>query len=341
MSVNQALDALGPADRAAVEWLLESDEPAVRHLTLTEVLGLPADAPEVVEVRGQIVDGPIVRGLLAGQQADGGFGVDAYSKWNGAHWRLLALVELGVPADDRMLAAFEHELAWIRHPARIRRPGPVDGRFRRHGSQEGAALAAGVHLGLATDDRVAAIARDLVDWQWPDGGWNCDIRPAASHSSFHESIKPLWALDAYGRATGEPAAGKAADRAAEFFLFHRLFRSERTGEPYPRLLKAHFPTYWHYDFLDGLHVLAQAGRIDDPRTADALAELQAKRLPDGRWRAGGSWWRPPGSSGSNVETVDWGRSGPNPFVTLRALRVLKAAGRLVLDEPGMLVAASP
>ena len=30
---------------------------------------------------------------------------------------------------------------------------------------------------------------------------------------------------------------------------------------------------------------------------------------------------------SNVEIVDWGRSGPNEFITLNALRVLKAAGR--------------
>jgi hypothetical protein len=28
--------------------------------------------------------------------------------------------------------------------------------------------------------------------------------------------------------------------------------------------------------------------------------------------------------------VDWGRSGPNPMITLNALRILKAAGRLTL-----------
>jgi len=341
MSVSQALDALGSADRAAVEWLLESDEPALRHLTLTEVLGLPARTTDVVEARAGIFEGPIVRRLLDGQQADGGFGVGAYSKWSGAHWRLLALVELGVPPDERLHAAFEHELAWIRNPNRLRRPGPVDGRYRRCGSQEGAALAVGVHLGLAADDRLAAIARDLVEWQWPDGGWNCDIKPNASHSSFHESIKPLWALDTFAQVTGDGSAEKAADRAAEFFLSHHLFRSERTGEPIPKMLHAHFPTYWHYDFLDGLFVLSRADRIGDPRTTDALDELEAQRLPDGRWAAGGTWSRPPGSRGSNVEIVDWGRAGPNRFVTLRALRVLRAAGRVVLDGADMLVASSP
>ena len=46
--------------------------------------------------------------------------------------------------------------------------------------------------------------------------------------------------------------------------------------------------------------------------------------PDGRWRPGGRWWKPPGSKGSNVEVVDWG-SGPSDLLTLDALRVLQAA----------------
>lgn len=31
---------------------------------------------------------------------------------------------------------------------------------------------------------------------------------------------------------------------------------------------------------------------------------------------------------SNIEVVDWGRNGPNEMITLNALRVLKAAGRI-------------
>jgi hypothetical protein len=326
MGVDERLESLPAADRGAVEWLLGDDEPAVRRLTLTGVLGLPADAPEVAAEQGRFFDGPIVRRLLAGQRSEGGFDVSAYGKWTGTHWRLLALTEFDSPPDDRLRRAYEHELAWVRSPGRLRRKGPVEGRFRRCGSQEGAALAVGIHLGLAGDERVAALARDLVEWQWPDGGWNCDIRPKASHSSFHESLKPLWGLHAYAAATGDREAAAAADRAAEFFLRHRLFRSERSGEPYPKLLKLHFPAYWHYDILDGLLVLARTGRIGDRRTADALDQLEARRLGDGRWPAGGRWWRPPGSAKA-AEIVDWGRSGPNRFVTLNALRVLRAAGR--------------
>jgi hypothetical protein len=50
-------------------------------------------------------------------------------------------------------------------------------------------------------------------------------------------------------------------------------------------------------------------------------------LPDGRWAVEGRWWNPPGSAAA-AEAVDWGRSGPNEMITLNALRILRAAGRL-------------
>jgi len=65
------------------------------------------------------------------------------------------------------------------------------------------------------------------------------------------------------------------------------------------------------------------GRAADPRAREAVELLEQKRLPTGRWRSGGRWWKPPGSTGSNVEVVDWGRTGPNEMITLNALRVLK------------------
>ncbi len=69
------------------------------------------------------------------------------------------------------------------------------------------------------------------------------------------------------------------------------------------------------------------GKAADPRASDALDELERRRLPDGRWQAGGYWWRPlPSTTAADV--VDWGRSGPNEMITLNTLRVLRAAGRL-------------
>ena len=60
---------------AAVSWLLQSAEPAVRLMTRRDVLGQrqPGDPDEVLA-------GPAVRALLSGQQADGSFNVGFYRK---------------------------------------------------------------------------------------------------------------------------------------------------------------------------------------------------------------------------------------------------------------------
>jgi hypothetical protein len=112
-------------------------------------------------------------------------------------------------------------------------------------------------------------------------------------------------------------------------LEHHLFRVLGTGEPIkPEWLLPHYPPYWHYDAPRALTILSRMGLVRDPRASEALDLLAGRRREDGTWTAVKPWWRPPGSPGSNVEVVDWGRKGPSELVTLDALRVLRAAGRL-------------
>jgi hypothetical protein len=73
---------MDPRTHAAVTWLLNCDEPAIRLMTRRDVLGEQAD-----EDAGQVLAGAKVTALLYGQQPDGGFGVHPYGKWTGAHWR--------------------------------------------------------------------------------------------------------------------------------------------------------------------------------------------------------------------------------------------------------------
>ena len=312
----------------AVAWLLAADEPAVQQLTRRELLGddsLPDPAA--------VLAGPWVSALLAGREADGGFGADPYRKWTGAHWRLVSLAELGVPeSDPRVAAAAEHVLAWIvdglKHPPRV-----VDGLPRSHASVQGNALGACARLGLAGDQRTERLAEAIISWQWPDGGWNCDHRAAGRRSSFHESLRTAWGLQEYATATGHAGAREAADRAIELFLRHRVFRRGGTGEPInARWLSTPYPPYWHYDVLAALLVITRGDRCTDPRAADALDLIEDKRRPDGRWNARAQWWHAPDSR-TTPEVVDWGAAGqPNLMVTLNALRVLAAAGRVVLRQ---------
>jgi hypothetical protein len=196
----------------------------------------------------------------------------------------------------------------------------LDGRCRAHASQQGNALRSLIALGIA-DERCDALAEMLLAWQWPDGGWNCDRRPEATTSSFHESLLPMRGLWAYGNEAGR----EAARRAAKGFLKRRLIYRAGTGAPIHRdFLRLHFPRYWHYDVLGGLVAMAELGLIGDPRCQDALDLLASMRLPDG-WPAQATYVR-----GPTRDSIDWGGTSTrraNPWVTADARAVLQAAGR--------------
>jgi hypothetical protein len=299
---------------SAVEWLLQATEPAIRGMTRRDLLG--------EEFGEDVLAGDNVRALLGAAATK-----HPYSKWTGAHWRIVSMVELEVPAGEpRAMVAADQVLETM---TRSRKYGVlvVNGLTRRCGSIEGNALAACSRLGLADDPRTQGMAEGLLEWQWPDGGWNCDKSPEAHRSSFHETHSAAWGLHEYWRATGDTAARDGAVRAGELFLEHRLFRRLKDGAVINRKwLRPSYPPYWHYDILQGLLVLSRLGLAKDARAADALDELEQQRLPDGRWTVGPPWWRPAGGN-SSQEVVDWGRSGPNEMVTLNALRVLRSAGR--------------
>jgi hypothetical protein len=101
------------------------------------------------------------------------------------------------------------------------------------------------------------------------------------------------------------------------------------------MVKLHYPLYWHCDILQELTILSRAGKLDDPRTKEALDIVEKKRGPDGLWDADDYYWsirRTPLTKSkvlvSNVEVVDWGRKGPNKVITLNAIRALKTADRI-------------
>jgi hypothetical protein len=265
---------------------------------------------------------PVRDALVDGLSRD--YGVHAYGKWRGAFWRLLSLVDLGVqPGHPGADAAAEKTFEWVADPERLAEVHArrIDGRVRRHASQEGRALQACLDVGLRGDPRLDTLAESLVETQWPDGGWNCDRHRHCTHSSFHESWGPIFGLARYG------GAEDAVARGAEFLLQHRVVFSHRTGEPaHPVFLKLRFPAYWHYDVLAGLRTLEAVDALGDPRAADALDLLESKRLSAGTWRAQGRWWKRPGSTDGNIEAVEWGDAAKQ-VLTEQAERVLHAAGR--------------
>ena len=187
---------MDPRTHAAITWLLNCGEPAIRLMTRRDVLGEQAG-----EDAGQVLAGAKVTALLSGQQPGGGFGVHPYRKWTGAHWRLVSLAELAIRlGEPRAAAAADHVLAWLASPAR--RVQVIGGLARPHASIEGNALAACCRLGLAADPRVRSLAGSLIAWQWPDGGRTATRPPpgGAPPSTSH------WPRPGGCTSTGRPPA---------------------------------------------------------------------------------------------------------------------------------------
>src|ERR671925_240899 len=209
-----------------VRRLLQSDEPSVRFKVLTQITGRKATTSEIRHVQEEIRESPRVRQLLSERQANGQIPGHPYSKWNGAHWVLATLADLGYPPGDESLIPLREQVyAWLLSAGHRKGVKILAGRARRCASQEGNALFALLTLGLA-DERTEALAQGLLEWQWPDGGWNCDKNPEATHASFMESLLTPRGLALHTHCTGSERSRQAAERAADVFLKRELFKRQ-------------------------------------------------------------------------------------------------------------------
>lgn len=312
------------------------------------MLGEDPDAKSIRGLREEVRRSPRVRALLSRRDQLGRAGTarQVYYKWQGLHWVLASLADLGYPEGDEGLYPLRDRVVgfWLgpgyfreytaRTEAEAYRGRGVPlmrGRYRRCASQQGNALYSVVTLGIA-DDRAHSLAERLLHWQWPDGGWNCDRHPEADTSSFMETLLPMLGLGAYARRYRRPAAAKAARAAADVFLRRRLFKRVSDGRVIASdFVALHYPRYWHYDYLAGLIAIAKIGMIRDARCTEALDLLEEHRLPDGGWPAEKRYYKvSPKAMVSNADYVDWGgtaRRRMNEWVTVDALAVLRAAGR--------------
>jgi len=291
----------------AVQWLLDSKNPAVRYWTLKDILGKPETDDEVMQAREHIASWTPVAEYLREQHPDGywGSGEDVYwPKWTATVWPLILLAEIGVPASHSSIRkACEYFLKVMDAQDR---PWPqpkypdddlrgwravwepcVTGNMAR-------TLAA---FGYGDDRRVREMFEWLVKYQRDDGGWNCETEDyrngeAVHHSSFMSTIEPLWAFAALDRQKWPRGGREAVERAAEFMLIHRLYKSDKTGKVVrPEWTLLHFPMFYFYDILHGLRVLSKLGYAGDERTSDARQLLLSKRLADGTWPLEASYVR--------------------------------------------------
>jgi hypothetical protein len=95
------------------------------------------------------------------------------------------------------------------------------------------------------------------------------------------------------------------------------YPSGYAGKPSGNWWKFGFPVFYVTDILQIAEALAALGYIDDLRLANALALIRSKQDAQGRWLLEYDY--------TDKTWINFGaKKQPNKWVTLRALRVLKA-----------------
>ena len=302
---------------SVLEWLLDAD-PAIRWQAMRDLTDAPAN--EIAAERARVAREGWGAQLLAAQGADGQWSGGAYvPEWTSTTPTLQLLRQFGV---DPTTDAVRHAIARVRENSRWEH----DNEPYFAGEVEPCINGQAVAIGAYFDVDVRGIVNRLLTEQMEDGGWNCEQENGSTRGSFDTTINVLEGLLGFERSTGGDAAVSAARiRGQEYLLKRGLFRRLSTGEVIAPnsgdWLQFSFPNGWHYDLLRGLDYLREAGVTPDERVAEAIGVVEAKRGVGGRWLLERAL--------HDTLLVDLGeREGePSRWITLRALRVLRWAGR--------------
>jgi hypothetical protein len=305
------------------EWLLDAD-PAIRWQVMRDLTGDPSDVVE--SERARVAGEGWGAYLLSLQGPDGRWDGGTYrpgwvddskpffDAWTATHYSLQLLADFGPdpesPEVRRAIELVRDKVRWDANVALY-----FDGETEP--CINGIALATGSYFGQFVDGIVDRLLEDRLD----DGGWNCFAEDGKGVSSFHTTICVLEGLLAWQQAGGSSElVATAREEGEEYLMERRLFRSRSTGEVVdPRFTMFSFPTYWYYDVLRALDYFRSTGPQVDPRCAEAIELVTAKRDHEGRWRLE--------NKHQGATHIRMGGEGsPNQWITLRAMRVLDWAG---------------
>lgn len=312
--------AAARADDPVIRWLLEGD-PAIRWQVRQDLLGEPP--AEVAAERALVATEGAGARLLALQGEDGSWAGVAWNHgWDSTMHILTLLRELGLdPAGEPARRALERVRENVRWQG-----WDWDGSWREDcpgtpffvGEVEpcinGQMASSGAYFG----QDVRRVTERLLGEQLADGGWNCEAERGSKRSSFHTTICVLEALLEVERGDANPAIPPARRRGEEYLLERHLLRRRSNGEIIDSAWRQFsFPNWWHYDVLRGLEYFRRARHGSDGRLAEALALVESKRQPDGRWLLENQY------PGTMSVVLDEGEGKPSRWNTLRALRVLR------------------
>ncbi len=326
-------------------WLLEPDsvQPAIRYFALRQLLDRPEEDSEVRETQKAVMSSGPVPVILAAQEPEGYWEKPEhvyYSKYRGTAWQVIFLAQLGAKGDDPIVRkgceyVLTHAIASHGGFSPTRVPSVF---VHCLAGNLGAAL---IDLGWLGDERLqralewqarmitgegiaGAESRDTAERYYKSGtpGPLFACSGNASLPCAWGGVKAMLALSRVPPARRTPAMKAAIEAGVSFLLSCDPavadYPAGYSSKPSSSWFKFGYPIGYVTDVLQNLEALAGLGYAQDPRLAHALELVKGKQDEQGRWRLeytyNGKMW-------VDIET----KGKPSKWITLRALRVLKAA----------------
>jgi hypothetical protein len=329
----------------SLPWLLEDDpaNPGVRYFAQQQLLGKPADDPEVIGARRAVMSTGPVPAILDAQEPEGYWlkpGPGYNPKYRSTVWSVTMLAQLGADGRDPRVQKgcqyiLDHAL-------------DKNGAFSASGTQGGAVLclmgnlsAALLDLGLLGDERL----RGAMEWMArivtgegiaPSEEKDAPVRYLKSATCAPRfccsandgkpcawgAVKVMLAFSKLPDDARTPLIRKAIETGLDFLLGTDPAKADYpmgySTKPSQSWFRFGFPLFYVTDVLQNLEILTSLGFGPDPRLSAAMDLVAGKQDDQGRWKMeytyNGKTW---------VDIEEKGQ--PSKWVTLRALKVLRCA----------------
>ncbi|HET7143450.1 MAG TPA: hypothetical protein VFI68_05475 [Anaerolineales bacterium] len=328
----------------SLPWLLEPDSPGVHYLALRDLAGLSNEDAELRSARKKAhKEGPIAH-ILSKMNEEGYWqksGTGYGPKYKSTVWALILLAQLGasVKEDKRIKQACRYYLDHALNPG-----GQVSAMTNKSPSGtvdclQGNMLWSLMELGYndprmdsayewmartVTGERVAPMKEKHAEVRYFAGKCGPTFACGANNKlpCAWGGVKVLLALSRLPVEKRSELIERAIRHAVDFFFSvdpsTAKYPNGWAEKPSGNWWKFGFPVFYVTDILQIAEALAGLGYAKDPRLADTLKLIRSKQDAEGRWQLE-----------YNYDGKTWMRFGkmkePNKWVTLRALKVLKAA----------------
>lgn len=315
-----------------IQWLLESAEPWTRYRTYIDLLGLPADDPETLQARDQMLAHPQVRELVATAASWPGYALKRHNDARHPLYALSTLADFGLRYDDPGMKpvldnVLEHQSLEGPFETRLRlyrRFGGLEGEYWTWMACDAPTLTYTlVAMGMGDDPRVQR-AVDHLFGQAQHNGWRCKAAPQLKNfrgPGRRQDPCPIANVYALKVLSLRPQwiNSQAAQTGVETLLGHWTIQGQQKiflfgiGTDFRRLK---YPFVW-YDILHVVEVLSRFPFVhSDKRYQEMARTITDQADEQGIYTASSMYMAWKGWSFAS-------KKDPSPWLTFLVLRLQK------------------